>query len=583
MENIKEGTILGNYTVVKATGRGAFSQVYLATHNSTGLKVALKVVLAKSLEETMQKVMVENELNIFKSIDFPLICEYYESFYDKEYFIVVLEFVENGSLLSYINKFGKLSEDEARHYFVQLLITLEYLHSKCKVAHRDLKAENVLIDRNHNIRLIDFGFSHNMTMKKPVISGPCGSPAYAPPEVLKNMPFSQLSDVWSSGVFLYAITTGHLPFIDENIQRLMQKILYTEPKYNLNISPELADLIMKMLKKNLGQRISFHEIWSHPWIMRYPGIKEVSKLTRYTRLPLSSSILSSLGVSGSQAHTLEEKVKNAESDPMAVEYRLLKRNDTTDEIESYSRWLKKDTLHTNTAGDMPPDELDSGVATQMQKVSAPSTPTKQTAGNQGFSRQQNSSQQTMSTEKQGLSREQQLQQHKMKYMHSHENRTHSVPVQDKSSTVHQNSLQIQPPNYQKQNEEQAGKKQTTVAVGPQQPYSPVRNENTFSRTGQRPPSYPHQISHLPFGKPPPKTYVSTTGTPLGSQKRSASDAMFGKEIRKVDSLDSIRKEANPPPDSLSSTSPITREEQLRQLMERRRGLKGNRVRSTNLF
>ena len=573
MEFIKEGTVLGNYTVIKATGRGAFSQVYLATHNNTGLKVALKVVLAKSLEEPMQKVMVENELNIFKSIDFPLICEYYESFYDKEYFIVVLEFVENGSLLSYINKFGKLSEDEARHYFVQLLVTLEYLHSKCKVAHRDLKAENVLIDRNHNIRLIDFGFSHNMTMKKPVISGPCGSPAYAPPEVLKNQPFSPLSDVWSSGVFLYAISTGHLPFIDENIQRLMQKIVYTEPKYNLNISSELKDLIQKMLKKNTAQRISFQEIWSHPWVMKYQGINEITKLTNYTRLPLSSSIVSSLGIGRSEASQLEENVKNAESDPLAVEYRLLKRNDTTDEIESFSRWLKKDTLHTNTAGDLPPDEIDKINSTQ-GKTSSPSTPTRATAGNQGFSRQKSP------TNEKGLSREQQLQQHKMKYMHSLEKQAQSVPITEKEIPKLQNPIQIAPPNY---NEDQTQNKSATLAVGPQQPFIPGKND-TFSRTLPRaPPALPHPSSRVTLGKPPPNTYATIFGTPLGTDKRSSSDARF-REIKKVDSLSEITKETKQEtPPSSTGPIPITREEQLRQLMEKRRSLKGNRVRSTHLF
>lgn len=355
MNNIVPGTTLGNYTILKLTGRGAFSSVYQAVHNLTGIKVALKVVLASSLSETMQKAMVENEINVFKLIDHPLLVEYYESFFDKEYFVVALEFVEGGSILSYINKFGKLSEDVARHYFCQLLQALEYLQCKCRIAHRDLKAENVLIDENHNIRLIDFGFSHVMTNKIPVINGPCGSPAYAPPEVLKNQPFTPLSDMWSAGVFLYGITTGTLPFVDDNIQRLMQKIVYTEPKFGPNVSPQLKDLILKLLKKNSSQRITIHEIWSHPWIAMYRGIGELPKLSNITRLPVRSDIVTKMSMQ-INPQDLEIYVKEHKDTQEVVEYKLLCRQDNIGIIKSYSRWLGAENMKFNDNGDIPESE-----------------------------------------------------------------------------------------------------------------------------------------------------------------------------------------------------------------------------------
>lgn len=355
MQQIQSGMTLGNYTILKLTGRGAFSSVYQAVHNDTGIKVALKVVLASSLQEPMQRAMVENEINVFKLIDYPLVVEFYEAFFDKEYFVVALEFVEGGSILSYINKFGKLTEDEARHYFCQLVQTLEYLNSRCRIAHRDLKAENVLIDENHNIRLIDFGFSHIMSNKIPVINGPCGSPAYAPPEVLKNQPFTHLSDVWSAGVFLYGITTGNLPFVDDNIQRLMQKIVYTEPKFNSNVSPELKDLIMKLLRKNPSQRLSLHEIWSHPWIRKYGGIADLPKLANISRLPIRENVVSKM-INPLDSQNLEIYVKNFNSTRESVEYKILCRQDNINLIKSYSKWLPSSNLHHNDNGDIPDAE-----------------------------------------------------------------------------------------------------------------------------------------------------------------------------------------------------------------------------------
>lgn len=350
--NIPSGTVLKDYTIVNLTGRGAFSSVFQAVHNKTGAKVALKVILAETLKDPMQKAMVENEISIFKIIDHPLLVEFYESFFDKGYFVVVLEFVEGGSILSYINKFGKLSEDEARHYFCQFIHVLEYLQKKCNVAHRDLKAENVLLDQNHNIRLIDFGFSHLMSNSIPVINGPCGSPAYAAPEVLKNQPFTPMSDFWSAGVFLYGITMGTLPFVDQNIQRLMQKIVYTEPKYSPNMSNELKDLISKLIKKNYSQRITFNEIWRHPWITKYRGLLNMSNLTSITRLPIRNTILSKL-TSHIDENSLVKMITGNQATNESVEYKILIRQENVSLLQPFSQVITHGNLHSNFGGDIP--------------------------------------------------------------------------------------------------------------------------------------------------------------------------------------------------------------------------------------
>ena len=372
MDEIMPGTVLGNYTIIKETGHGTFSRVFVATNNTSGVKCALKIIPKNLLDESFHKNMIDNELSIYKSIDFPLICEFYEDFFAKDFFVVSLEFVENGNLRSYVNRFGKLDEDEARHYFIQLLKAVEYLHTRCRVAHRDIKAENVLIDKNHNIRLIDFGLSHRMTMKQPTISGQCGSTAYASPEVIKRAPFTPASDIWSCGVFLYAITFGYLPFVNEDVQRLTNKILFTEPNYS-GASQELKDLLAKMLKKDPTQRISLREIWNNPWVMRYKGIKELSNISKITRLPITDSVFNQIETKKTKEE-LEESIKKSERSQEVSAYKMLRRKEVTDELKPFSRFLNEEMLHANDLGDVYDDFLDSSSFSSQTKVFSKTLP-----------------------------------------------------------------------------------------------------------------------------------------------------------------------------------------------------------------
>jgi serine/threonine protein kinase len=108
-----------------------------------------------------------------------------------------MEYVENGNLLDYVNNQGKLSESQGRSYFIQLVFVLEYLHSEKRIAHRDLKCENLLLDRNKNLKVIDFGLSNSFSVDNPVLLSICGSPAYAAPEVVFGSSYTMVVDIWS--------------------------------------------------------------------------------------------------------------------------------------------------------------------------------------------------------------------------------------------------------------------------------------------------------------------------------------------------------------------------------------------------
>ena len=265
-----EGERIGDYVLQQEIGTGTFASVLSATHVRTHIKVAVKKISRSTVASGRDGLArFHREVQLIRDMDHPFIAEFYDVLEDRNFFYVVMELVENGNMLDYVNENGELQEDQARHYFCELISVLEYLHEQKHVAHRDLKAENVLLDRNYNIRLIDFGLSNLFSQDSPYLKTACGSPAYASPEMVKGEQYTTASDLWSAGILLYAITHGELPYEDDNTQRLLQKIIYTEPEYSPTISPQLKDLLQRMLEKDPRDRITLQGIKEHPWFSQY--------------------------------------------------------------------------------------------------------------------------------------------------------------------------------------------------------------------------------------------------------------------------------------------------------------------------
>ncbi len=168
-----------------------------------------------------------------KVLRHPYLIHLHEIYEDQKQIYFVIEDVENGELFDLIVKNRKLPENEACRIYFQLAEALEYIHL-IKIVHRDLKPENVLLDKNFNIKLIDFGLSNIYTSNENLQTA-CGSPCYAAPEMILGEKYSAYKvDIWSSGVVLYTMLTGHLPFDAPQIQKLYSKIIsgtYVIPEY----------------------------------------------------------------------------------------------------------------------------------------------------------------------------------------------------------------------------------------------------------------------------------------------------------------------------------------------------------------
>jgi serine/threonine protein kinase len=177
-----------------------------------------------------------------------------------------MEYISCGDLLSFVRKRTKLSEKVAKFIFRQIIEALQYIHSN-NIIHRDIKLDNILIDLNNTIKLCDFGVSKQIKENE-VIYDQCGTPAYIAPEILRNEGFQgYAADVWSAGIVLYAMVQGRVPFFTKEVQDLY--VMITKSPYTplQNCTPELEDLISKLLNKDPKKRISTEEVLNHPWMI----------------------------------------------------------------------------------------------------------------------------------------------------------------------------------------------------------------------------------------------------------------------------------------------------------------------------
>uniref|UniRef100_A0A3Q1K8F0 Maternal embryonic leucine zipper kinase n=1 Tax=Anabas testudineus TaxID=64144 RepID=A0A3Q1K8F0_ANATE len=255
------------YEVYETIGSGGFAKVKLGRHILTGEKVAIKIMNKKDLGDDLPRVKVEIEA--MKNLSHQHVCRLYQVIETSTQIFMVLEYCPGGELFDYIIAKDRLSEEETRIFFRQIVSAMAYVHSQ-GYAHRDLKPENLLIDEDHNLKLIDFGLC-----AKPKgglgyeLMTCCGSPAYAAPELIQGKAYiGSEADVWSMGVLLFALLCGYLPFDDENCMVLYRKITrgkYDNPRW---LSPGSILLLNQMMQVDPKRRLMVRQLLDHPWVMK---------------------------------------------------------------------------------------------------------------------------------------------------------------------------------------------------------------------------------------------------------------------------------------------------------------------------
>ncbi|XP_074078806.1 serine/threonine-protein kinase MARK1 isoform X2 [Macrotis lagotis] len=255
---------IGNYRLLKTIGKGNFAKVKLARHILTGREVAVKIIDKTQLNPTsLQKLF--REVRIMKILNHPNIVKLFEVIETEKTLYLVMEYASGGEVFDYLVAHGRMKEKEARAKFRQIVSAVQYCHQKC-IVHRDLKAENLLLDGDMNIKIADFGFSNEFTIGNKLDTF-CGSPPYAAPELFQGKKYDGPEvDVWSLGVILYTLVSGSLPFDGQNLKELRERVLRGKYRIPFYMSTDCENLLKKLLVLNPIKRGSLEQIMKDRWM-----------------------------------------------------------------------------------------------------------------------------------------------------------------------------------------------------------------------------------------------------------------------------------------------------------------------------
>uniref|UniRef100_A0A8C7G6I1 non-specific serine/threonine protein kinase n=1 Tax=Oncorhynchus kisutch TaxID=8019 RepID=A0A8C7G6I1_ONCKI len=253
---------VGNYRLLKTIGKGNFAKVKLARHILTGREVAIKIIDKTQLNpNSLQKVRIlpVTDLSLFYIVKLFEVIETERTLY------LVMEYASGGEVFDYLVAHGRMKEKEARAKFRQIVSAVQYCHQK-HIVHRDLKAENLLLDADMNIKIADFGFSNEFTMGNKLDTF-CGSPPYAAPELFQGKKYDGPEvDVWSLGVILYTLVSGSLPFDGQNLKELRERVLRGKYRIPFYMSTDCENLLKRFLVLNPAKRGTLEQIMKDRWI-----------------------------------------------------------------------------------------------------------------------------------------------------------------------------------------------------------------------------------------------------------------------------------------------------------------------------
>ncbi|XP_050663541.1 uncharacterized protein LOC126964466 isoform X2 [Leptidea sinapis] len=255
---------VGNYELQRTIGTGNFAVVKLATHIITKSKVAIKIIDKSRLDEDNLKKTFR-EIAIMKRLRHPHIVKLYQVMESTHTLYLVTEYAPNGEIFEHLVERGRMPESEAARAFAQMVAAVGYCHQN-RVVHRDLKAENLLLDKDMNIKLADFGFSNEYTAGSP-LSTWCGSPPYAAPELFQGRHYDgPKADIWSLGVVLYVLVCGALPFDGSTLSELRTVVLGGKFRIPYFMSQDCEHLIRHMLVVEPDRRLTLRAVSRHKWL-----------------------------------------------------------------------------------------------------------------------------------------------------------------------------------------------------------------------------------------------------------------------------------------------------------------------------
>ncbi|XP_040564848.1 MAP/microtubule affinity-regulating kinase 3 isoform X2 [Lepeophtheirus salmonis] len=322
---------IGKYRLLKTIGKGNFAKVKLARHTATGKEVAIKIIDKTQLNPgSLQKLF--REVRIMKTLDHPNIVKLFQVIETEKTLYLVMEYASGGEVFDYLVLHGRMKEKEARAKFRQIVSAVQYCHQK-KIIHRDLKAENLLLDSEMNIKIADFGFSNEFIPGNKLDTF-CGSPPYAAPELFQGKKYDGPEvDVWSLGVILYTLVSGSLPFDGSTLRELRERVLRGKYRIPFYMSTDCENLLKKFLVLNPVRRASLETIMRDKWMNMGYEDEELLPFKEPTLDINDTKRIDILVGMGYNRQEVESSLRNHKFDDCYASYLLLGRRSTDLESE----------------------------------------------------------------------------------------------------------------------------------------------------------------------------------------------------------------------------------------------------------
>ena len=263
--------LLPDYLVFHQLGQGSSGSVFLGQSKKSKELVAIKVIFIHDTDDQVHAENTRKEANFLQGLDHPNVIKIFDVIETQNMMIIIMEYASKGTLTANI----PLNPIDARYVFYQILCAVHYLHETKHIVHRDLKADNILLDDKFNVKVIDFGLSKKVESTSELMTTRCGSPCYVSPEVVLSNGYTSKAEVWSLGIILYLLFVGDFPFFDNNIQNLFRKILHEPvvfPDY-VSIPQNIKNLIVDILNKDPKKRPTISEIMNNPWFRNKDSLK----------------------------------------------------------------------------------------------------------------------------------------------------------------------------------------------------------------------------------------------------------------------------------------------------------------------
>ncbi|KAI9306978.1 kinase-like domain-containing protein [Cunninghamella echinulata] len=280
---------LCHFYLLKVIGKGAFGKVRIVQHRLTGREYALKYISKPKCIELKATHNIIAERQLLGKIEHPLIVNMRYAFQDQANLFMVLDLMLGGDLRFLLDRYGKLGEMQARYYVADLICALEYLHTR-RIAHRDIKPDNILLDEKGHAHLSDFNIATHFHSKRPKRYSRAGSLAYMAPEILNKEGYDTSIDWWSLGATTFELIFGKRPFSGKSNEDLTNSILNDPVKFPENtleiISQNCYDVLQGFLTKSPEERLGcgkngIKKLKSHPW---FDGI-DWTALVNKTAIP----------------------------------------------------------------------------------------------------------------------------------------------------------------------------------------------------------------------------------------------------------------------------------------------------------